>query len=632
MNTFNDADKLRGGESLLREIISLLATIKKHEANREQSTDPKIADPKTWIDSAITYIGKTATWQNPLGILAAINPNDLYKSHLEIEGQSKSLNLNNKPSKIDYLLELIADNTGDTIVDAANYKLTQGKPIPISIADANVSLRLSGLEPDPETAFWDAIVNRTNAIGFESYVDFITLFWGANNTQPLFDGTEYNPATSDKSDKTRNLDKFGSLFNDRNHLNSRNIYGIDAYQLLKQATQAFLTLEAGVVINNPRERDGSVKPDSKSGGELDRYLVDKMLPFFKGLPAIKEWLGKSEATPFAEGLLRYRYSAPSMMELIYCYWMEQGMLAQTMNAIALRYQNYSLGPNQVLKNFAVSPLKPLSNLLWGYIQDENNRLTLARRAAEYMSQYGLQIEGKAVPRFDNVDSRPRFLGALHSLLHNTLAFYKEDANTTIVADGFGLLNALREVHMILSDGAVNQFGDLTCAAREEMLIMQWLLSRQEMREFLRGRPGTPYKEDWMEQVEAMKRLQGWPDISIIHFHDLAQFGEQLLLSIRYSNWMSVTDQNSAKRWARKWRAQVQGYTHAYQAVTGVNLAAADPDTRKDLQPSLLLKQRMPNVGRETTPEALSWEPPQQNEYGRIPYGYTGQRALPVRRQ
>lgn len=136
----------------------------------------------------------------------------------------------------------------------------------------------------------------------------------------------------------------------------------------------------------------------------------------------------------------------------------------------------------------------------------------------------------------------------------------------------------------------------------------------------------------MEQVEAMKRLQAWPDISVIHFHQLAQYGEQLLLSIRYSNWTMVSDQNSAKRWARKWRAQVQGYAHAYQAVTGVNLAAADPDTRKDLQPSLLLKQRMPNAARETAPEALSWEPPQQNEYGRIPYGYTGQRALPVRRQ
>lgn len=618
MSTFTDADKFRGGDYLLKNIISRLKDIKTHEANKSAS-DPKIATPTTWINDAIKYIEETISKYPPLGILAAIDPRDLHTFYSKITDSNN--NLQSKPPKITTLLAVIK-NEVEGVVTANGYKLIQGKPIPISIADANVSLRQSNLEPNSEEAFWDAIVNRTEAIGFIKYKEFIELFVAGKYA------AQYTPATG----KSGNPSTVGTLATDLSGINGKNIYGIDAYKLIKQATQAFLTLEAGVVINRPRGTDGSVTRDPIPDIKLNEYLSEHILPFFKNLPAIKAWSIEDEGSPLAEGLLRYRYSAPSMMELIYCYWMEQGMLAQTMNAIALRYQNYSLGPNQVLKNFAVSPLKPLSNLLWGYIQDENNRLTLARRAAEYMSQYGLQIEGKAVPRFDNVDSRPRFLGALHSLLHNTLAFYKEDANTTIVADGFGLLNALREVHMILSDGAVNQFGDLTCAAREEMLIMQWLLSRQEMREFLRGRPGTPYKEDWMEQVEAMKRLQGWPDISIIHFHDLAQFGEQLLLSIRYSNWMSVTDQNSAKRWARKWRAQVQGYTHAYQAVTGVNLAAADPDTRKDLQPSLLLKQRMPNVGRETAPEALSWEPAQQNEYGRIPYGYTGQRALPVRRQ
>lgn len=620
MSTITEAEKLLDGDPLLRKIISLLDTIKTQEAIGKQTSDIEITDPISWIDSTITHIKTKITQTGQLGILATIDPRDLYAFYLAINERNN--NLKNHPTKIDDLLSTLKDGAETTVINASEYKLIRGKPIPISIADANVSLRQSSLEPNSEEGFWDAIVNRTNAIGFEDYKKFITLVF----EEDKFSGRTYNAANKNGSDLSAH-----PHFSSRKYLNKQNIYGVDAYKLLKQATQAFLTLEAGVVINDPRGPDGSAT-HSISSSKLDNYLLEDILPFFKNLPAIKAWSIEDEGSPFAEGLLQYRYSAPSMMELIYCYWMEQGMLAQTMNAIALRYQNYSLGPNQVLKNFAVSPLKPLSNLLWGYIQDENNRLTLARRAAEYMSQYGLQIEGKAVPRFDNVDSRPRFLGALHSLLHNTLAFYKEDANTTIVADGFGLLNALREVHMILSDGAINQFGDLTCAAREEMLIMQWLLSRQEMREFLRGRPGTPYKEDWMEQVEAMKRLQGWPDISIIHFHDLAQFGEQLLLSIRYSNWMSVTDQNSAKRWARKWRAQVQGYTHAYQAVTGVNLAANNPDTRHDLQPSLLLKQRMANAPQESEPAALPWEHAQQNEYGNVPYGYAQpRRTLPMRR-
>ena len=45
-----------------------------------------------------------------------------------------------------------------------------------------------------------------------------------------------------------------------------------------------------------------------------------------------------------------------------------------------------------------------------------------------------------------------------------------------------------------------------------------------------------YPERWMAQVDTMKSLQGWTDTSIIHFGNLARFGEQLLLSIRFDDW------------------------------------------------------------------------------------------------
>jgi hypothetical protein len=106
-----------------------------------------------------------------------------------------------------------------------------------------------------------------------------------------------------------------------------------------------------------------------------------------------------------------------------------------------------------------------------------------------------------------------------------------------------------------------------------MLIQQWLLARPEMREFLRGRAMVPYREAWMGQVDTMKRLQGWTDTSVSHFHDLAVYGEQLLLSIRFGDWVGVNDQDSAKNWARYWRPEVQGYISGYRAVTGVDLSA-----------------------------------------------------------
>jgi hypothetical protein len=106
-----------------------------------------------------------------------------------------------------------------------------------------------------------------------------------------------------------------------------------------------------------------------------------------------------------------------------------------------------------------------------------------------------------------------------------------------------------------------------------MLIMQWLLARQEAKEFLRGRSMVPYPEPWMGAVDDMKRLQHWGDVTVTHFHELAKFGEQILLSIRFGDWPDINDQELARNWARYWRPEVQGYIQAHNAVTGVKPAA-----------------------------------------------------------
>ena len=177
-----------------------------------------------------------------------------------------------------------------------------------------------------------------------------------------------------------------------------------------------------------------------------------------------------------------------------------------------------------------------------------------------------------------MDSRSKFIEAFHNLLHLTSIFYQEDDDTTRLADAFPVLNALKETHLLLAQGAHNQFGDLPWTARVEMLIQEWLLARTEMRDFLQSRPMVPYQEGWMGQVDTMKKLQGWSDVTVTHFRDLGVFGEQLLLSVRYGDWIGVNDPAQAANWARYWRPEVQSYIHAYRAATGVDLTGETVDS------------------------------------------------------
>ena len=140
---------------------------------------------------------------------------------------------------------------------------------------------------------------------------------------------------------------------------------------------------------------------------------------------------------------------------------------RTIDAISRRFQNVRApGDHDPLAHVEIDPLRPLNNLLWGYIQNESTRLTVARRAFEYEHQYGLALTG--VSTSPPANRRSKFLGAFHNLLHLASEFYARDAETTVIADGFPLLFALREVHLVLAEGAHNQFGDLPLTARAKM--------------------------------------------------------------------------------------------------------------------------------------------------------------------
>ncbi len=486
------------------------------------------------------------------------------------------------------------------------------QPRPLSAGDTlAVALQRSAEPVTADQPLWIAIRNRTKAIGF-----------GGARTGPtgLPIGTGYQEfidrvlckgdrlATAGlRSDQKAQLDhlEHWSQSAQRRALS----HGIGAYELLKAATEVFLLLECGVVINERGVADtidapalfdptdeatrlGAPVTLADLGNRLKQYLVgQKTLPYIdRILEAVYPDQAETDSV-FCYGVVRSRVECPCLLELIWSYWHEEGMLAQSMSAISRRFQNIrGPGDRDPLAHLDIAPLRPLNNLLWGYIQDEANRLSVKRRAYEYDHHYGLTLYGKAVPTLRSADSRSKFLEGFHHLLHLCSVFFKEDNDTTVIADGYPLLNALKEVHLLLAQGAHNQFGDLPWTARAEMLIQQWLLARPEMRDFLQSRPMVPYVEGWMPQVDTMKTLQGWSDVTITHFRDLGAYGEQILLSVRYGDWMDVNDENRAKNWARYWRPEIQGYLHAYRAVSGVDLT--NPDTVDASMPGLHLQKRL----------------------------------------
>ncbi|MDH5339976.1 MAG: hypothetical protein OEW22_09390, partial [Rubrivivax sp.] len=431
-----------------------------------------------------------------------------------------------------------------------------------------VTLTRAAAVPTADQALWTAIRNRCDAIGFGRYTAFIN--------RVLCTGKEAGMASCGSgSDSGGDVGGYGSPSLQARMLDLAQrpgLYGSDAFQLLKLATQAFLLYEGGVVIQPPRDpatgqitqslddeipgeeaRRGEPITYAQAQADLTAYLEPQIggfsvaaLPYLKRV--VEALLGSNpdpRRSPFCDRVLTSRLSCPSMTELIWSYWMEQSHLVQGMNAIVLRFQNRRRGSRDPLANLALDPLRPLSGLLWGHVQDAPNQLSVTRRAHEYLYAYGLDLQGQAVAGLAPVENRSSFIEAFHNLLHRAAEFHEADAITTVRADGFRLLQALKEVHQVLAEGANNQFDDLKRQARAEMLQMQWLISRPEMREFLRGRAMVPYPEAWMSEVDTMNRLQGWAVGSVNHYYYLATTGEQLLLSIRWGDWSNLIEQEAA---------------------------------------------------------------------------------------
>ncbi len=522
----------------------------------------------------------------------------LVSKNQEFDFVPRSFPFSTVPVKAQHLLTFDS-NTSDFVEKAKG--LAENIDTFVKKDFSKISLIEPKRETPPSQKIW--IYIRNGVLNFNHFNDFLNQIF---SSPPAFGTSGFNssnfPAPLDQTDAYTKL-KFATDFY------------IKRYFDVKNNSPAFFD-NTNIDIDNVDSEVSRTRMEKKKIENLapSYWLTDKNSnisthQYFKYFEAVLERMepfGLLDPTAanrlFNDGNFDIsKLQNLNLLELIWSYWHEEGGLVQTMNALSLRFQNVRLNANDPLAGLNIDPLRPINNLIWGYIEDERNRLSMARRNLEYQYEYGISLIGPAVPVVQVAESRSQFLPAFHNLLKTSIDFYQQANYTTVIPDGFPVLNSLREVHMLLSEGAHNQFGSLPWTARSEMMIQQWLLARPEMREFLGGRIMVPYQETWMDRVDTMKTLQGWNPTNISHFHDLGAFGEQLLLSIRYGAWNdSGTTRDDAAEWAHYWREEIQRYVHAYKAATGVDLGNDVTDARiampqnveRYTQPSVLIGRRV----------------------------------------
>jgi hypothetical protein len=201
---------------------------------------------------------------------------------------------------------------------------------------STVTLQPRAVETDDQ-ALWVAIRNRTEAINFDHYQDFIERLLCHGKTDPNRDPWPPVCRSEHGDGEEKSASQFGSphISTQWEELGRRpDIYGVDSYYLLKLATRAFLTFEAGVVIKD-RRPDGRLElpEDHKHVDEdrlyrvatiqelekeLEHYLTQvggahgRALPYLKlivrNLLTLKE---PKEVMPYCEGILLHRFHCPS---------------------------------------------------------------------------------------------------------------------------------------------------------------------------------------------------------------------------------------------------------------------------------------------------------------------------------
>src|SRR4030095_10531140 len=238
---------------------------------------------------------------------------------------------------------------GDTEKKVGSF--TGEDPLPISLTPSRGKKTANDI-------FYKQIKKVHDNDFFKKYVAAMdAVLQGSPDTLNLF-------ANGDGSEKTKQTIKRI----DKNHLPFNRA---EAYSLLKFATEKYVEMKLGLDVTT-----------------LSGYVDNGRLPYYDLIiDRIKEFVTLEEEQD-DENFFSLK-DQPILIELIWSYWHEEGMLVQTMNALSRRFQNIRTGDRDPLANLELDPLRPLNNILWGYIQDTQHRLTITRRSYEYDHNYGL---------------------------------------------------------------------------------------------------------------------------------------------------------------------------------------------------------------------------------------------------
>ncbi|MBV9947389.1 MAG: hypothetical protein JOZ69_11110, partial [Myxococcales bacterium] len=416
-----------------------------------------------------------------------------------------------------------------------------------------VTMERTDSHPTKDDLLWTAIRDRCELMGFQNYREYI------QRTLELPDDGFLSGGLS------RRLGELGAR-------------GLGVYRTVRELTELFVLSECGSIPHDlPDKGIERFRPDRRRSREIEEhlrhYLHDGELPYIDRV--VKAAYPSLDARSAGLESLRSKvFRHPLFLELWHEMSLEHGMLMRTMAAISARFQNiYISGENDGLSNYESSPLRPLSDFFWGWIDHEPMRLNANRRIQEYKHQYGPCALDGAASGIQAADVRTAFPDAFMNLMSLCEAFYQEDNQTTVIADAYPVLFGLRQVHQILAMGAGNTAPQLTFAARVETLMMQLMLAQPELRAFLRVREMVPYDEAWQASVDAMIDLQGWQQPSTTQHNDCAKFGEQILLSIRLADW-TAGDETNARNWLRQNREAIRRFMYAQRAISPVDLAGA----------------------------------------------------------
>ena len=213
-----------------------------------------------------------------------------------------------------------------------------------------------------------AIRNRTEAIRFDEYSKFLEQI--AKDIVPQTE-TLINNTISTIQKNSQTLNKYSD------GLEKPFFKGMYAYGALKLATQIFLILHnCGLEIGDGYDKEdeghrlGREVSKENIREELKRYLGEnvRLLPYFEQI--LQNLFGSGYLNELdLNKLLSYRVKYPCMIELIWSYWHEEGMLSQTMNAISLRFQNKKVpSARSPLANMTIDSIRSLGPLIWDHIR------------------------------------------------------------------------------------------------------------------------------------------------------------------------------------------------------------------------------------------------------------------------